>query len=222
MLGYIEFLQKLQGLDDMSYRSRLSEVRRLELEAFEEARQTTEENKEQNKHRDEEIRKDAFLDQIKQLEFEALQNANKAPEAFKLNQAKQAIDREVLSSLQSVKDDIKMAKMPRGRIVRFFLCDVCGDTIPKPTSDVASHEGFIIQGNVWLADPDANVGLIGNNIPQNDDKLVDVKNIKKTVICRGCLMKALGIDKTTPLKRSVFIDKVKQPDIQCTNSDVPF
>ena len=188
-----------------------SESQRLALAAYESSRLVTEQSKSQNKQRDEEVRLEN--ERVRQLQDEAYGISLHAPEQFKLKQAEQVVGGQVMNSLKTIKRDISMAKVPRGRIVRFFLCDCCGNTIKKPTTSKEPYEGFIIRGNIYLADPDDNIGLVGDNIPEEKESLVKIDHIKQTVLCKNCLLKALGIDKSSALKREVFVGRsVKAED----------
>ena len=86
--------------------------------------------------------------------------------------------------LPDVKEKIKEARKPRMRTVEQYLCDGCDVVIMNP------DEGFVVHGNIYVADPVYLDGLIGNNFPPKDGSIADVK---KTVLCRKCFLKALGL-----------------------------
>ena len=83
----------------------------------------------------------------------------------------------------------------RMRTVSHFLCDACDEVILNP------EDGFIVQGNVYVADPSFRGGLIGNAFPDPDDKgMIPAEEVRQTVFCKECLVKALGLEKSYSLK----------------------
>lgn len=88
-------------------------------------------------------------------------------------------------SLESVKDSLRQAIRPRMRKCEYFLCDRCDMPIIKP------EDGFIVHGNVYVADPSCRGGLIGNNFPQVEpgDK-IEVTDVKESVFCKECFIAA--------------------------------
>ena len=92
-----------------------------------------------------------------------------------------------LDCLSKAKKSITEARKNKMRIVEHYLCDNCDRVIDKPC------QGFVIQGNIFVADPKVKGGLVGNNLPDPDEKnMIDINAIKQTVLCQGCLCQALG------------------------------
>lgn len=89
---------------------------------------------------------------------------------------------------------------PRMRTIERFLCDKCDEVIDDP------KDGFVIHGNVYNADAASIGGLIGNNLPPaNDDGKVDLQAIRKTVLCKTCLLKTLGLSEDEDTDDSIGI-----------------
>ena len=94
-------------------------------------------------------------------------------------------------SMDGIKKHIKAASGKGSmRTVSHFLCDCCDKTILKP------EDGFIIQGNVYAADPSCRGGLIGCAFPAAEDGTIHVDDIKEKVFCSLCLLSALGLNNT--------------------------
>lgn len=54
------------------------------------------------------------------------------------------------------------------------------------------HDGVIIQGNIYVANPLAQGGLVGNNFPDTfNTSMPIVDQIQETVFCKSCLMQVL-------------------------------
>ena len=95
------------------------------------------------------------------------------------------------AALKPIKEKLRESRKPRLRTVEQYLCDNCDGIIREP------HDGFVIHGNVYVADPSSLGGLIGNNFP-DEGKLEDVK---KTVLCKRCFCKALNLQSDTDTAR---------------------
>jgi len=68
------------------------------------------------------------------------------------------------------------------------VCDYCDTVILKDT------DGFLIKGNISASNPDIILGLIGNNFPTpSEDGTILLSEIKSTVLCKKCLIKALNL-----------------------------
>lgn len=89
---------------------------------------------------------------------------------------------------EPARKDVRRARKPRLRTVEHFLCDCCDVEIKSP------EEGFIIHGNIYVADPNTIGGLIGDNFPEGDE-LVAKDQVTKSVMCRSCFMRALNLFK---------------------------
>lgn len=86
-----------------------------------------------------------------------------------------------------MKELIDLVKKPRMRTIEQYLCDQCDEVIRS------SDAGFVIHGNIYVADPASTGGLIGNNFPSTTEK-IDPSEIRKTVLCTTCLLKVLHIN----------------------------
>jgi uncharacterized protein YlaI len=100
-----------------------------------------------------------------------------------------------------IKDVIAMARKPRMRKIEQYLCDKCDKVIAQPT------DGFIIQGNIYVADPTCRGGLIGDNIPPYqshtqppEEPTFKREDIREMVMCRTCFFEALGISQKMNLR----------------------
>ena len=89
-------------------------------------------------------------------------------------------------SLEPIREEIRKSRKPRMRTVEQYLCDNCDKIIS------ASTAGFVIHGNIYVADPNVNGGLIGNNFPETDEP-VSLDRVKKTVLCKECFIEAVGL-----------------------------
>jgi hypothetical protein len=101
-------------------------------------------------------------------------------------------------------------------VVLFYKCDQCKKVIQNP------KDGFVIQGNIYVADPARIGGLVGDNIvrqkPESQEPKCSLRNrscnrsfcrymsrpnsntgaiieVKKNVFCVDCLYAALLIKK---------------------------
>ena len=75
-------------------------------------------------------------------------------------------------------------------IRKFCVCDQCDRTITD------EREGYIIQGNIYVANPSDRGGLVGNNFPDPSVTLArfGIDDVRESVFCRGCLAEVLGLD----------------------------
>jgi len=110
-------------------------------------------------------------------------------------------------SLEPIRQGIQRSRKPRMRTVEQYLCDQCDKVIDTPRA------GFVIQGNIYVADPASVGGLIGNNFPDTDEP-ISVDSVKKTVLCKTCFMEAVGLasspyDKKSVKKKSCCKEKSK-------------
>jgi hypothetical protein len=101
---------------------------------------------------------------------------------------RESIRNSELSSMSKAKDALGAARKRKMRVVEHYLCDSCDKLIEKP------EHGFVVQGNVYVADPKVKGGLIGNNFPEPDaDGKIELNAVKQSVLCKECFCKALGI-----------------------------
>ena len=97
---------------------------------------------------------------------------------------KNALRHTNLPSMGGVKEKVMKARKPKLRTVLHYLCDGCDKEISKPES------GFVIHGNIYVADPNQVGGVVGNNFP--DKETFSIDEVQKTVLCVNCLTKALS------------------------------
>jgi len=73
------------------------------------------------------------------------------------------------------------------KTITLYRCDGCNNIITNPEG------GLVIHGNIYVADPEKDGGLIGNNFPTDDGtcKFSEIKDIvKKSVYCVPCFLNA--------------------------------
>jgi hypothetical protein len=157
----------------------------------------------------------------------AAENATQEPLRRAEDRIKQILKGQKHKSLSKVKDSIEMARKPKMRTVEQFLCDQCDKVIAKP------EDGFIIHGNIYVADPTCRGGLIGNNIPEvAAGEKIDPEAIKQTVLCKHCLLKSLNMfgnpfDKMDPSEMSGLLARKSNrrwnlPESVATGRDNPY
>lgn len=93
---------------------------------------------------------------------------------------------------EEIKSHIRKARAKeRMRTVSHYLCDRCDKPIMDPES------GFVVQGNVYVADPSCRGGLIGNAFPDPDENgMIPADGIQETVFCNDCLSAVLRLNKS--------------------------
>lgn len=126
----------------------------------------------------------------------AMSNARKTVESNeeqkRLEMIKQLSERKKKgsNSVEDAKLKIKTARKEKMRTVSFYLCDSCDSPILQP------EDGYIIQGNVYVADAASRGGLIGNAFPTPDEEgKIVAAEIKEIVFCRKCLLSILNMSK---------------------------
>jgi hypothetical protein len=107
------------------------------------------------------------------------------------------------SSLKPAKERIEMATKQRMRTVSQYLCDSCDRTISRPSDEeFGGYDGFVIKGNIYVADPAAAGGLVGDNFPDaKAGEMIDPEAVHQTVLCKECMLKALGLPAQLTLAR---------------------
>lgn len=88
-------------------------------------------------------------------------------------------------SLGKIVKGIQMARKPVMRVSQQYLCDSCNELIVKP------DDGFVVQGNIYTANPAALEGLIGNNFP--DQENFKFEEVQKNVFCKKCFSEHLNL-----------------------------
>ena len=87
--------------------------------------------------------------------------------------------------------------------VTLYKCDKCKGLIKKP------EDGVVVHGNIYMADPNEQGGLIGNNFPDtNKDRWVTEDAIKKSVYCQGCFLKIVFPKLKVTQTRGFFDEEV--------------
>lgn len=71
------------------------------------------------------------------------------------------------------------------------ICEVCDNPITN------SDCGYIVVGNIGVADAENFGGLIGNSFPEpSEDGTIMLADVQSTVYCRSCFCKILNINQT--------------------------
>jgi len=73
------------------------------------------------------------------------------------------------------------------KTITLYRCDGCNNIITNPVG------GLVVHGNIYVADPESEGGLIGNNFPTDAGNcdFPDIKNVvKKSVYCIPCFLNA--------------------------------
>jgi hypothetical protein len=106
-------------------------------------------------------------------------------------------------SLEEIKSKVKEGRKEQMRKREYYLCDSCDAPIHNPDL------GFIVHGNIYVADPSCRGGLIGNNFPDVAvGEKIEVTDVKESVYCRKCFAQAVSICLTTATQISLQ-DKLK-------------
>jgi hypothetical protein len=66
-----------------------------------------------------------------------------------------------------------------------YLCDQCSIPILNP------EDGFVIQGNIYVANPKYRGGLIGDNFPKAINGRIQIDQINEVVYCKKCFFEIL-------------------------------
>lgn len=72
----------------------------------------------------------------------------------------------------------------------YCICEICQNPI------IDESKGFIVKGNIYVADPVKYGGLVGNNILES--KVGIIEDIKEVAYCTLCLLEVLCINKRKP------------------------
>jgi hypothetical protein len=116
---------------------------------------------------------------------EAARDASLAPLEQLTRTVAEVLKKQDTPSLESTKKPLRTKK--RLRTCSYYICDSCDQPILK------EEDGFVIQGNIYVADPTCRGGLIGNNFPEHNTFPVD--EVLENVFCYKCLMEILGLHK---------------------------
>jgi hypothetical protein len=109
------------------------------------------------------------------------------PQRRQAKKARDILKDQKSTTLKPVRAKLKSALKVRMRTVEHYLCDDCDTLINQPS------DGFVIRGNVYVADPSVLGGLIGDNIPEPDAAgMISPDAIRQTVLCKKCFFAAIG------------------------------
>jgi hypothetical protein len=96
------------------------------------------------------------------------------------------------AALSKIREKVQLAKKEKLRTVQQYLCDGCDAIIPISAEDEVN--GYIIHGNIYVADPSQRAGIIGDNFPEPDEQgKIVASEIREEVFCRECLLDILQI-----------------------------
>jgi hypothetical protein len=90
------------------------------------------------------------------------------------------------TSLNEIKRTLK--KKEKMRRCQYYLCDHCDQPIYE------AQDGYVIHGNIYVADPNCRGGVVGNNFPEvNPGEKIEVTDVRETVYCKRCFIEAIGL-----------------------------
>jgi len=126
---------------------------------------------------------------VNQARAAALNEALRRPNSLE-TLVEKALGSQSAKSLEPAKSKLRGHRKERMRTCQFYLCDLCDKPIHDP------EDGFIVHGNVYVADASIRGGLIGNNFPEVEPgNKIEVTDIKEEVLCTDCFVRATGLDK---------------------------
>jgi len=97
--------------------------------------------------------------------------------------------KQTIPSLEPVKKLLRQKAENRLRVGSFYYCDGCNKAIHHP------EDGFIIHGNIYVADPTCRGGLIGNHFPEVEPGTkIEVTDVKEQCLCKACFFSALQMN----------------------------
>ena len=127
----------------------------------------------------------------------ALNEALRRPNSLEVLVEK-ALSTQTAKSLEPAKNKLRAHRKERMRTCQFYLCDLCDRPIHDP------DDGFVVHGNVYVADAQCRGGLIGNNFPEvQPGNKIEVTDVKEEVLCTECFVRACGLDKKYRKKEEV-------------------
>ncbi len=108
------------------------------------------------------------------------------------------IEERNVRSLEPIKEKLRQGRKQAMRKCEYYLCDSCDSAIYQETG------GFVIHGNIYVANPSIRGGLIGNNFPNVvPGEKIEVSDVQETVLCKKCFFQAIGIIDDSPKMESV-------------------
>lgn len=119
------------------------------------------------------------------------------PQQLQEEKAREILKKKKYRTVKRVKEKVEESRRIKMRTVEQYLCDYCDKVIPITKENVVP-EGFVVKGNIYVADPSFLGGLVGNNFPKvEQNEKIELGSVKETVFCRECMLKALGISPRT-------------------------
>lgn len=140
---------------------------------------------------------------IEAAKAEAYNEATSTPKLKGLEELVERVAKEkTVRGLEPAKTVVRSVHKEKMRTCQFYLCDSCDKTIHD------EKDGFVVHGNIYVANPDIRGGLIGNNFPNVVPGVsIAVEDVKESVFCRKCFFQALGVK--TPEQAKLDDDKKK-------------
>lgn len=124
---------------------------------------------------------------------EAAAEAVQAPLKLQEEEARRVLRRKGVPCMEDTRKAVTEARKQRMRTVQQYLCDRCDHIIQDPSA------GFVIQGNIYVADPCTRGGVVGDNFPEPDEEgKIKLDAIRETVLCQTCLFSILGMLGVSP------------------------
>jgi hypothetical protein len=80
--------------------------------------------------------------------------------------------------------------------IAICICSVCKNPILR------AEDGFIVHGNIYVADPNKVGGLIGDNFKGASS----VETVGKDALCKRCFCSALHIDLAPQMRTALSMD----------------
>lgn len=124
-------------------------------------------------------------DLIKHAQAQAQQGAKELALKRDKEFANQTIKKINFSCLKPIKKSIEMNRKTKMRIVQHYLCDNCDTAI------INEDKGYVVQGNIYVANPTSRGGLVGNNFPE--EEVFNIDQVHESVLCQQCLCAILNI-----------------------------
>lgn len=153
------------------------------------------------------LESDEFIESLQELYnddyvedriYYSLDDVNESLESVKMSDVTKSI-----KSINKVKSRVNKAVRSKERLrtVSHYLCDRCDKLITDP------EDGFVIQGNIYVADTSCRGGLIGNNFPLPEEPgkkehKFEIDEVDENVFCKWCLNEVLNLNKKKDVKRS--------------------
>ena len=122
---------------------------------------------------------------------------------------RKSIQKQGSPSLEGIKKTLRSENKKEMEIGQFYYCDSCKNPIYNHA------DGFIIHGNVYVADPSMRGGLIGNNFPDvKPGTKIEITDVKENVLCKMCLLKALKSPSPSSSDHIIINDSISEKEIE--------